>query len=176
VFILSHGHEFLILVRFWDHQISIKSQFLPQSPHRRIWELRIQNYENPEKCKVSIPKNNPCLHPRFHLEKIDLTHQKFRSGASSSTFFKVLFLTFDFSGQITAEIEKQSQKIIFEKRAQNLDEQGALTKIFGDRVIALLSKFVRKILTRSEAPYWWFGSLLSKLHSRNSEKTCFSAP
>jgi len=57
-----------------------------------------------------------------------------------------------FLGKLQQKLKK-SQKIIFEQRAQHLDEQGAPTKIFGDGVILLLSKFLRKVLPSSEALY-----------------------
>jgi hypothetical protein len=53
-----------------------------------------------------------------------------------------------FLGKLQQKLKK-SQKINFEQRAQNLDEQGDPTKIFGDGVILLLSKFPRKVLHRS---------------------------
>ena len=62
--------EFLILTENRDFEFPMKSQkFLPPSPHRTILGLRIQNYKNPEKFKMSISKNNS---PQILAQKIVL--------------------------------------------------------------------------------------------------------
>ena len=66
--------ELVIFIKNPDFEFSMKSQkFLPPSPHRTILGLRIQNYKNPEKFKISISKNKPSPLPKpgpgFHHKK-----------------------------------------------------------------------------------------------------------
>ena len=113
---LRFHQKFEISIFDENHEFLMKSQkFLLQLPHCAILGLRIQNYKNPEKFKISIFKINLCPHLKKKNSKCD--------GKSRTDCFEVTRLSWNL---IWNNWCKCSQNIFFWHL--NSDEVGLLKK------------------------------------------------